>query len=43
MVENISIFDFALDEADMAAIGTLRTGKRFGPDPLSYRFCPVKP
>jgi 2,5-diketo-D-gluconate reductase A len=43
MAENISIFDFALDDEDMAAIGKLRTGQRFGPDPVSYQFCPVKP
>jgi len=43
MAENISIFDFSLDDEDMAAIASLWTGKRFGPDPVSYRFCPVKP
>lgn len=31
--ENISIFDFALDAADLHAIDALATGERVGPDP----------
>ena len=31
--ENIDVFDFALDEDDMAAIAKLDAGKRIGPDP----------
>src|SRR6478672_1331388 len=34
--ENIDVFDFELGEAEMAAIGELDTGKRFGPDPASF-------
>ncbi|MFT3761601.1 MAG: aldo/keto reductase [Pseudoxanthomonas sp.] len=33
IAENIAIFDFALDEADMAAIARLERGRRLGPDP----------
>jgi len=40
MLNNISIFDFQLDEQDMAVIDQLDTGKCLvGPDPDSYRFC----
>jgi diketogulonate reductase-like aldo/keto reductase len=31
--ENIAIFDFALDDADMQAIAALDAGHRIGPDP----------
>jgi 2,5-diketo-D-gluconate reductase A len=31
--ENIDIFDFELDEADMQAIEAVRTGRRLGADP----------
>jgi 2,5-diketo-D-gluconate reductase A len=31
--ENVDVFDFELDAADMAAIAGLETGERFGPDP----------
>jgi 2,5-diketo-D-gluconate reductase A len=31
--ENFRIFDFALEEADMAAISGLDRGERTGPDP----------
>jgi diketogulonate reductase-like aldo/keto reductase len=31
--ENIGLFDFALAEADMAALATLESGTRLGPDP----------
>jgi 2,5-diketo-D-gluconate reductase A len=34
--ENIDIFDFELDEAEMAAIGEIDTGRRSGPDPASF-------
>jgi 2,5-diketo-D-gluconate reductase A len=31
--ENLDVFDFALSDAEMATIGSLDTGTRFGPDP----------
>ena len=31
--ENINIFDFELDDADMAEISKVRTGERLGGDP----------
>ncbi|MGW0482028.1 aldo/keto reductase [Nonomuraea sp. NPDC003214] len=31
--ENIAVFDFTLDQEDMAAIGALNAGRRLGPDP----------
>jgi diketogulonate reductase-like aldo/keto reductase len=31
--ENIAVFDFALDDADMRALAGLDTGTRLGPDP----------
>jgi diketogulonate reductase-like aldo/keto reductase len=34
--ENIEIFDFALDDEDMAAIGTLEDGGRIGPNPDAF-------
>ncbi|GAA4972316.1 aldo/keto reductase [Yinghuangia aomiensis] len=34
--ENIAVFDFALDEADMAAIAGLDRGRRTGPDPETF-------
>ena len=33
--ENIALFDFALSDAEMAALGGLETGTRLGPDPDS--------
>jgi 2,5-diketo-D-gluconate reductase A len=33
MRENINVFDFALDDADMLAIAALDVGQRLGPDP----------
>lgn len=33
--ENIDVFDFALDDAEMAAIARLDAGKRIGPDPAT--------
>jgi diketogulonate reductase-like aldo/keto reductase len=34
--ENIDIFDFELDEADMRAIAQVRTGRRLGADPNTF-------
>jgi 2,5-diketo-D-gluconate reductase A len=34
--ENIAVFDFALDQADMAAIGKLDAGTRTGPNPDTF-------
>jgi 2,5-diketo-D-gluconate reductase A len=34
--ENIDVFDFELGDEDMAAIGELDTGRRFGPDPATF-------
>ena len=31
--ENINVFDFELDDADMAEISKVRTGQRLGSDP----------
>lgn len=36
--ENIALFDFALSEADMAAIATLDSGRRLGADPDTTQF-----
>jgi len=36
MRENLAALDFALDDADMAAIGKLDAGKRVGPDPAVF-------
>jgi 2,5-diketo-D-gluconate reductase A len=36
IAENIDVFDFFLDTEDMAAIGALNRGKRFGPDPDTF-------
>ena len=33
IAENFDIFDFALSDADIAAIEALDTGRRGGPDP----------
>jgi diketogulonate reductase-like aldo/keto reductase len=33
MAENIDVFDFTLDEADMAAIAALDRDRRTGPHP----------
>ncbi|HBK45448.1 MAG TPA: oxidoreductase [Xanthomonadaceae bacterium] len=35
IAENMAIFDFELDPAEMAAIATLDAGKRLGPDPAT--------
>ncbi len=34
--ENIEVFDFALDEEDLAAIGRLDNGTRLGPNPETF-------
>jgi 2,5-diketo-D-gluconate reductase A len=36
LLENISVFDFSLDEHDMAAIATLDSGYRTGPNPEEF-------
>lgn len=34
--ENVDVFDFALDDADMARIASLECGRRTGPDPDEF-------
>ncbi|MER7760446.1 aldo/keto reductase [Streptomyces sp. NPDC097619] len=34
--ENLDVFGFELDEADLAALGALDSGKRIGPDPDGF-------
>ncbi|MFM7211808.1 MAG: aldo/keto reductase [Actinomycetota bacterium] len=34
--QNIDVFDFQLDDADMAAIASLESGRRTGPDPDEF-------
>jgi 2,5-diketo-D-gluconate reductase A len=34
--ENLEVFDFELDEGEMASVGTLDTGRRTGPDPATF-------
>jgi 2,5-diketo-D-gluconate reductase A len=34
--ENIDLFDFELDDADMAEISKVRTGQRLGGDPNTF-------
>jgi len=36
IAQNIDVFDFTLDDDDMAAIATLESGRRTGPDPDEY-------
>ena len=36
IAQNIDVFDFALDDADMAAIAPLESGRRTGPDPDEF-------
>jgi diketogulonate reductase-like aldo/keto reductase len=36
IAENIAVFDFALDDADMAALDALDRGRRTGPDPDTF-------
>lgn len=40
MQENFEIFDFDLDDDDMARIAALNTGARIGPDPETFAFVP---
>jgi 2,5-diketo-D-gluconate reductase A len=34
--ENFDVFDFELDETDMASIARVNTGNRLGADPRSF-------
>ncbi|MGG7570524.1 aldo/keto reductase [Streptomyces sirii] len=36
IAENIDVFDFALDDADLTALAGLDTGNRLGPDPATF-------
>ncbi|QIY58472.1 aldo/keto reductase [Streptomyces sp. RPA4-5] len=36
IAENIDIFDFELDDADLTALAGLDTGTRLGPDPVAF-------
>ncbi|MEW9529346.1 aldo/keto reductase [Microbispora sp. NPDC049125] len=36
IAENIDVFDFRLDDAEMAAIDALDNGRRLGPDPATF-------
>ena len=36
IAQNIDVFDFVLDDADMAAIATLESGRRTGPNPDDF-------
>jgi diketogulonate reductase-like aldo/keto reductase len=36
LLENISVFDFSLDADDIAAIATLDSGLRTGPNPEEF-------
>ncbi|MGV0813964.1 aldo/keto reductase [Mycolicibacterium boenickei] len=38
IVSNFDVFDFDLDETDMAAIAKLETDTRLGPDPRTFNF-----
>lgn len=38
IVSNFDVFDFALDEDDMASIASLDNGTRLGPDPRTFNF-----
>jgi 2,5-diketo-D-gluconate reductase A len=40
MEENFAIFDFALDESQMAAISALDRGERTGPNPDEFNWIP---
>jgi 2,5-diketo-D-gluconate reductase A len=40
MAENFAIFDFELDESQMAAISALDRGERTGPDPDEFNWIP---
>ena len=36
LAENLALFDFALDDDQMAAVGALDSGHRVGPDPAQF-------
>ena len=38
IVENFELFDFELDDSDMAALESLDAGKRVGPNPVTAQF-----
>jgi 2,5-diketo-D-gluconate reductase A len=38
IVENLQVFDFALDDDDLAQIATLDSGRRTGPDPATFNY-----
>ncbi|WKG06514.1 aldo/keto reductase [Mycolicibacterium sp. HK-90] len=38
IVSNFDVFDFDLDESDMAAIASLETDTRLGPDPRTFNY-----
>ena len=38
LIENLSIFDFQIEEEDMLKIATLNDNHRFGPDPDNFDF-----
>lgn len=38
IVSNFDVFDFDLNESDMAAIASLESGTRLGPDPRTFNF-----
>ncbi|MFC9244934.1 aldo/keto reductase [Streptomyces sp. NPDC057136] len=38
IAENFRVFDFALDEGEMAAIADLDSGRRWGPDPDTFDY-----
>ena len=40
MVENLALFDFTLEEDDMAALGALNRDERTGPDPDTFNWMP---
>jgi diketogulonate reductase-like aldo/keto reductase len=35
--ENIEVFDFSLDDEDLAAISALNEDRRLGPDPATFQ------
>lgn len=41
IAENFDLFDFDLDEADLASISALDSGRRIGPDPDTFDWIPA--